>query len=232
MARTNRPAAARKAAAKTTTATKKTAAKATTATKKTAAKTTTATKKTAAKTTTATKKTAAKAKADAKARADTTKRPAAKPATRTTTKATSSVAPSPLATDSERAALRAAMEDYARESYPIVELRFPRCACGSDRFQVQGDDTDGVACRRCIACKAEHLICDSAEFWDDAEPEQCFCTCESGVFQVGVGFARTTDGEDLRWIYVGMRCVTCGLAGVYLDWKIDYGPSLHLVDRA
>ena len=147
-------------------------------------------------------------------------------------KAPAKKAPAPVATPAEREALRAAMVDYAEANYPIAELRFATCACGGDRFQVQGDDAEGCACRRCVACKAEHLIADSAEFWDDADPEQCFCTCEDGEFQVAVGFALTKDKADLRWLYVGMRCTGCGLAGVYLDWKIDYGPSLHLMERA
>ncbi len=128
--------------------------------------------------------------------------------------------------------MRSAMADYADGNYSIAELRFASCACGGDRFQVMGDDEQGCACRRCVVCKTVHMICDSAEHWDEAAPEQCVSTCERGVFHVGVGFALTKDSKDVRWIYVGMRCVHCGLAGVYLDWKIDYGPSLHLMDRA
>ncbi len=123
------------------------------------------------------------------------------------------------------------MVDFAAKNYPISELRACACACGSDRFLVGGED-GSCALRKCVACKAEHLIADSADYWDEADTEQCVCTCEHAVFQVGVGFAMTKDAKDLRWIYVGLRCVACSLAGVYLDWKIDYGPSLHLVDRA
>lgn len=152
-----------------------------------------------------------------------TKKPPAKPKAKT---------PAAIATDIERDGLQAAMGSYTDGGYPIVHMRFPVCACGSDRFQVSGDDEEGCASRRCVACKTEHMICDSAEYWDDADPEQCICVCERDEFQVGVGFAITTDKKDLRWIYVGMRCVHCGLAGVYLDWKIDYGPSLPLVEQA
>jgi hypothetical protein len=123
------------------------------------------------------------------------------------------------------------MLDFAANNYAIAEIRFPVCTCGSDRYLVGGED-GSCAMRKCVACKKDHLIADSEDYWSEADIEQCVCSCDHAVFQVGVGFALTKDKKDLRWIYVGMRCVECALAGVYLDWKIDYGPSLQLVDRA
>ena len=42
------------------------------------------------------------------------------------------------------------------------------------------------------------------------------------------GFAMTADNE-VRWISVGLRCLTDDTLGVYTDWKIDYGPTAHLL---
>jgi len=136
------------------------------------------------------------------------------------------------ATTAERDALADSIRDYASGNYAVAEVRHSTCTCGADRFEVQADDTEGCALRRCVACEQEHLICDSEEYWDESNAEQCFCTCEKGIFQVAVGFALVEDKTNVRWLYVGMRCVACGLAGVYADWKIDYGPSLHLMDQA
>lgn len=136
------------------------------------------------------------------------------------------------ATAVERKALADSIRAFAKASYPATELRHVTCPCGGDRFEVEADDDVGVARRRCVACRAEHLIGDSADQWDEATPEPCGCTCDAGVFQLAVGFALRRDRQDLHWLYVGLRCVACGLAGVYTDWKIDYGPSLHLIERA
>ena len=48
---------------------------------------------------------------------------------------------------------------------------------------------------------------------------------------LAVGFAFYQDSEDVRWLYIGLRCVACGELGVYGDWKIDYAPSKKLLDQ-
>jgi hypothetical protein len=40
---------------------------------------------------------------------------------------------------------------------------------------------------------------------------------------VAVGFS-LRDGGDVRWISIGLRCLTDNTLGVYADWKINYGP--------
>ena len=51
------------------------------------------------------------------------------------------------------------------------------------------------------------------------------------MFNIGVGFALFTDSNDIRWSYVGLRCVGCGLLGCVADWKIDYSPSCQLLEQ-
>jgi len=139
----------------------------------------------------------------------------------------------PAITQQHREALVASVEDYAQRNYPARDVVPLKCrACPSELFEVEADDTEGCARRRCVRCKTEHFYLDSEEYWDDADPEQCICTCEKAVFHTAVGFARTLDEKDVKWVYIGLRCVACGLAGVYADWKIDYSPSLGLLRRA
>lgn len=109
---------------------------------------------------------------------------------------------------------------------PIVEAV---CACGTRAFELRLDDDEGCAQRRCTACAAETFIADSAEYWDDAAPGDAQCPCGGEIFQVGIAFSLTDEGE-VRWVSVGGRCVACGLLGTYVDWKIDYSPTGHLLD--
>jgi hypothetical protein len=48
---------------------------------------------------------------------------------------------------------------------------------------------------------------------------------------VAVGFS-LRDGGDVRWISIGLRCLTDNTLGVYADWNINYGPSGHLLSQA
>lgn len=32
----------------------------------------------------------------------------------------------------------------------------------------------------------------------------------------------TETRDDVRWLYLGCRCVTCGLTACYGDWKNEY----------
>jgi hypothetical protein len=77
------------------------------------------------------------------------------------------------------------------------------------------------------ACGASAFLCDSEEYWDDADPDDAACPCGGEVLEIGVAFSLRDDG-DVRWITVGGRCVACGVLGVYTDWKIDYSPTGHL----
>ena len=46
----------------------------------------------------------------------------------------------------------------------------------------------------------------------------CECLCESELFEIAVGVALYVDSEDIRWIYIGTRCLT----GCYGDWKMQW----------
>ena len=112
--------------------------------------------------------------------------------------------------------------------YPVSQTAEPICyECGARAFRVQVDDDEGCAKRTCVSCDADAFIADSAEVWDDADPGACGCPCGGSTFSVAIGFALRDNG-DVRWISVGLRCITDGRLGVYTDWKIDYNPTDHL----
>lgn len=119
-------------------------------------------------------------------------------------------------------------------SYPISEFRLSQCSCGGVRFVLRVEQDEGIAKRVCEGCSAEHLICDSAEHSQQGQrlkPFKCV-TCKSQVANVGVGFALHEDKKAVQWLYVGNRCVECGVLGSMVDWKVGYEPSLHLLGQA
>lgn len=119
---------------------------------------------------------------------------------------------------------------FTADSYPVDRVVHAKCGCGSDAFTLKADPDEGCAQRTCTGCKAAHLICDSDESWDDAEPKAIRCPCKGKAFQIAVGFSHREHGT-IKWITVGHRCTKCGTLGASVDWKIDYSPTDHLYDR-
>jgi hypothetical protein len=124
--------------------------------------------------------------------------------------------------------LREYLVEYTAESYPAGPIAQSSCTCGAHAFAVRFDPDEGCAQRRCHACGEEAFIADSEELWDDADPVEAQCPCGAEAFELGVAFSLRDDG-DVRWITVGGRCVACGVLGAYVDWKIDYSPTDHLL---
>jgi GGDEF domain-containing protein len=100
--------------------------------------------------------------------------------------------------------------------------------CGGRVFFVLVDDVEGGAERVCAGCGGRAFIADSEEFWADADPGEACCPCGSEEFETAVAFSLADDGS-VRWVTVGLRCLKDGAAGIYADWKIDYGPTDHLL---
>jgi hypothetical protein len=127
--------------------------------------------------------------------------------------------------------IREFLKAYASQGYKVDEFRLARCDCSSEVFYLDADGTEGAAKRQCVKCGAEHFICDSEEYWEETGPERCTCVeCGGESVNVGVGFSLYKDAEDVRWLYVGVRCVACGILGCFADWKVAYGPSHHLLN--
>ncbi len=132
--------------------------------------------------------------------------------------------------DWEAAELDGFLRDLTARRYAADRFVHAACACGSDRFQLEVDAEEGCARRTCATCREPHLICDSAEYWDEATPKGVVCGCGNRKFLVAVAFSHRKEG-DVRWITVGHRCVACGVLGSTVDWKVDYGPTDHLYGR-
>lgn len=124
--------------------------------------------------------------------------------------------------------LVAFIRESTAQGYPVGPVSQSTCECGAAVFSLKLDDEEGCARRTCVACGRSAFIADSAEYWDEADPGDAQCPCGEEAFEIGVGFSLREDG-NVRWITVGARCVACGILGAYVDWKIDYGPTDHLL---
>lgn len=126
--------------------------------------------------------------------------------------------------------LRAATSD----GYAVRRVVPATCAaCAGGVFSVCVDDEQGYSERTCAACGDRFEMLDSADYEDESEAGDAECLCGEDRFDVAAGFAFFGDDEsgEVRWVSVALRCVVCGLMGVYADWKIDYGPSRQLLGQ-
>ncbi|TCJ30782.1 hypothetical protein [Nocardioides jejuensis] len=131
----------------------------------------------------------------------------------------------------EQADIQAYLEAIAAEGYPVQEVVDARCsACGGNVFDIEIDDDEGYVLRSCAGCGERFEMLDSADVAEEAEIGDAQCPCGSEQFEIAVGFALRED-QEIRWVYVGARCVADGQLGVYADWKIDYSPSRHLLQQ-
>lgn len=112
--------------------------------------------------------------------------------------------------------------------YPAEHFADAICQCGGRHFRLSLDDDAGAAVRRCADCNGNHPIGDSSDYLDEAKPEECSCLCGQDVFEISAGVALYAGGQDVRWLYLGCRCISCGLTAVYGDWKNEHEgyPSL------
>jgi hypothetical protein len=126
------------------------------------------------------------------------------------------------------------LEAYSEDGYKSDVFRLSKCKCGSVEFQLEADDSEGVAQRTCAACKSIHPICESEQFWEDAAPEPWTCIeCGSDRANVGVGFSLYKDDPTgVRWLYVGARCAKCGVLGCFAGWKVAESGALRLLEKA
>lgn len=111
---------------------------------------------------------------------------------------------------------------YSGNNYPAEHFAGCVCRCGSRTFRLALDDTEGAAVHRCASCEFEHPIGDSEEYLPGANLGECECPCGSGLFEIAAGVALYEGSEDVRWLYVGCRCVACGLVACYGDWKNEH----------
>lgn len=112
-----------------------------------------------------------------------------------------------------------------RNKYVAVKFSRSACACGNRSFTLETDEDAGAARRTCVRCGAVHLMGDSYEYASEAEFERHSCICDAEAFELLSGVALYADSNDVRWYYIGCRCTSCELVGVFADWKCEAGDA-------
>ncbi|MBA2113691.1 hypothetical protein [Bremerella alba] len=130
--------------------------------------------------------------------------------------------------------LKAQIVEYS-EANEYVATHFATAVCNScsgDVFELLMNEEEGVAARICVTCDEEHGIGDSDQHI--AKVEEIFdvlCTCDGTKFRIMAAVSLSDDSEDVRWFYLGCKCVECGLSGVYGDWKNEFHGYQVLLDN-
>lgn len=130
--------------------------------------------------------------------------------------------------------LKSQIVEYSEENKHLAEqFASAQCTkCQSDTFTVVMNENEGVAVRICTSCDREHGIGDSSELIDEVdEVYPIECSCEENEFKIMAGVAITKSGDKARWFYLGCECVSCGLSGVYGDWRSEAKSYQKLLDR-
>ncbi len=133
--------------------------------------------------------------------------------------------------------LRSEMRRYAlKNGYALAVDHAPACACGggvmkdsygAGTFFISADHGEGGTMLTCGSCDQRGFVADSQRFMRARslhEDAAAVCVCGRRDFHVIVGAALYDASRDVRWWYVGGRCVRCGVLGVYVDWKDDGTP--------
>ena len=122
--------------------------------------------------------------------------------------------------------LQASIVDYSKANqYEATAFASSQCTCGSRLFTLESDDVEGVARRTCCQCRSSAFMGDSGEFAAEAQLERHVCVCDAAAFELQVGVALYAGSSDIRWAYIGARCVACTLVGVFADWKCNGGDA-------
>ena len=72
--------------------------------------------------------------------------------------------------------IAAYLKAYKAEGYEVHAVRLCKCHCGSTTFELEADRDEGCAQRTCAICRTKHLVCDSADYWEDAQRQSWTCT--------------------------------------------------------
>ena len=93
----------------------------------------------------------------------------------------------------------------------------------------EADARTGIARRRCLACGSSQSLLDSAERW--THPPMWACRgCGQSIAELAVGF-HLPDGEHVRWLALGARCVHCGRLAGLTDALLDDMPLGEVLAR-
>ena len=105
----------------------------------------------------------------------------------------------------------------ASNGYPTENWKPVECPCGQDQLSLFTDDDEGGAFASCKNCGNDIDLLGSKKYAESAVLNICNCDEENLNIVIGQAFYPATD--EASWSYIGAICPSCGLEGVYADWK-------------
>ena len=117
------------------------------------------------------------------------------------------------------------LEAYSGNS--AIDVKPILChSCGSNSLNMRVDCDEDVIQVKCPKCGYKKILLDCEEVWEDSNPRLCKCpVCKNGKeYNIQIGFSRRENGS-VKWVYIGNRCINCGVLGSYLDWEVNYEPT-------
>ena len=113
------------------------------------------------------------------------------------------------------------LKRYAKlNEYPVNEVEHIKCAkCEQQLFKLISDYDEGGAVCQCINCSEERDIKDSKQYMQQENMNNNECVCGNATFNIAVALSFYSDTNDVRWVYVGGLCSSCGVLGTYVDWN-------------
>jgi hypothetical protein len=128
--------------------------------------------------------------------------------------------------------IKTEMLRYSKQNgYEATQYASSTCACGSAHFKLETDEEEGEARRICVKCEAVVLMGDSAEYAADATFDNHECMCDGVTFELLSGVALYSDSNDVKWYYIGCKCATCNLVGVFAEWKCEAGDAKMFLEK-
>jgi hypothetical protein len=128
--------------------------------------------------------------------------------------------------------IKTEMRRYSlQNSYEAMQFASSVCQCGSTHFKLETDEDEGAARRICVGCDAVVLMGDSAEYAADANFDNHECICDGVTFELLSGVALYANSNDVKWYYIGCKCATCSLVGVFADWKCEAGDAKAFLQK-
>jgi hypothetical protein len=122
---------------------------------------------------------------------------------------------------------------YSRlNAYEATRFTSISCGCGGTNFTLETDEEAGSARRTCANCGECRFVGDSADYAAEATFGTHVCACDSSRLSIGLGLALYPDSHDVRWLYIGCRCPSCNIVGVYADWKCEAGHADLFLSRS
>jgi len=122
------------------------------------------------------------------------------------------------------------LDEYSEnEVSKVVIIKCRQCDYDIFTFKIDADKE--VIEVTCTACNKKRLLLDSEKCLEKSDPKDTKCSgCKKDRYNLAVGFVHRRNGEVKR-VYIGHRCSSCGVLESCGDWGINYGSTKEMEEN-